>query len=156
MFDRVGCGLGCTPRSPFMCLAPLCPPSPGLGVRGGGGGKTVPSAWLHSYMRNHRSWGARLRSTRRAIWAANPAPRCSPNNTWGRPGWVGPLRQTRMGGPLPPDSGRPWPGRWAGLATATLPYTLYMWGTCVSDLRGGMVNKFKLQMMFSLKPCIQL
>jgi len=57
-------------------------------------------------------------------WAASPAPMCYPNNTWGRPGRVGPLCQTRMGGPLPSGSGWQWPGRWAGLATATLPNTL--------------------------------
>ena len=39
--------------------------------------------------------------------------------TWERPGRVGSLHQTGMGGPLPWQ----WPGRWAGLATTTLPNT---------------------------------
>jgi len=51
-----------------------------------------------------------------------------------------------MGGPLPSDSGWQWPGRWAGLATATLPNTPHKFsqvkaskaaGPCLSKNRKG-------------------
>jgi len=59
-------------------------------------------------------------------WAAGRAPRCAPNTTTSSPGSVGPVDQTRRGGPSPPGFGWPRPGCWAGLARTTFPNTPFL------------------------------
>jgi len=88
VFDRMARGLGCTPGSSGTCLAPLC-----LSSTRPTRAKISPSAWLHSYAKKNTvaaepgSHGARrpiwVRFQLAACdsWAANLAPRRSPNNT---------------------------------------------------------------------------